>query len=199
VFNFARYGCDQTLKWLVRADMLTTHGFSEPGLGMVALRIAAGKGHVHVVRYLLSSHNVDPNFVVDQPPALYAAAKKGTLSSFHRAQRHDMPLMPVMCDCVRVGVRACDRSIGCHSRASQSRSRPGVGRCASARWRMRVCLCHCAPSRSVRANHVIRRMQRMLVRAQSGSFLRRSTNSRLFSALDCRYRWPAAGGLALWA
>jgi hypothetical protein len=74
-------GYDQVLKSIARAGMMPEGGFNDPLLGATALRVAASRGHVHVIRYLLSQHSkldvnaVDAKFTT----AIYCAAKNGKL------------------------------------------------------------------------------------------------------------------------
>jgi len=74
------------LKSIARAGMMPEGGFNNPFLGATALRVAASRGHVHVIRYLLSQHSkLDVNAVdAKLTSAIYYAAKNGN-DSFSRA------------------------------------------------------------------------------------------------------------------
>jgi hypothetical protein len=87
--NTVARGYDQMLKSFARAEMMPEGGFNNPFRGATALRVAASRGHVHVIRYLLSQHSkLDVNAVdAKLTSAIYYAAKNGNDSFFESALR----------------------------------------------------------------------------------------------------------------
>ena len=77
--NTVARGYDQMLKSIALEGMMPEGGFNNPFLGATALRVAASRGHVHVIRYLLSQHSkLDVNGVdAKLTSAIYYAAKNG--------------------------------------------------------------------------------------------------------------------------